>query len=620
MAFSDVSKSAGHPRWLGWKVLALLRGHRLAAAGLALLITLTAAADIAVAFITRGVIDGVIRALQTRATNALQSLLLAASAIFLLTVLTRVVRSFYNYRLFRLISRTEDDVKSAAFANFLKLDTDYQSSVNTGEVIGAFDRGATAIFVILYEILGQNLLPSLLVLTGVLGTLLMKNPWMAAIVFLPLPAYAFCIGRLSNRMHRLEFLISHSFERVTKESFDIASNVRAVKKFAREENEARTQRRLINRARTKQYSGERLWALIENVQSLFSTAGRVGVIAFGGYLVLSHRISVGEYVLFIALQDMVYVPISQLSILLPKLRRNLSRAERLFEILEQQRKIKDAPDAITLTGPDRHVRFENLSFLYNGMDSATLRDVNIDVPAGSTVALIGPSGSGKSTLMNLLQRLYDPKAGRISIDGLDIRNLTQKSLREQIAVVPQEVELFSRSILENIGYGRDNVTRMEVEQAARVAQAHHFIMQCDKGYDTQVGERGMKLSGGERQRIGIARAIVRDPKILILDEATSHLDNESERLIQAAMEEVTRNRTCFIIAHRLSTVRKADMVVVFANNTIEAVGTHDELWQKSPTYRQLYGIHVAEPVRSNIAAAHQDASAIKEAPLLAAVS
>ncbi len=598
----------------------MLRRHRLAVSGLAMLITLTAAADIAIPFVTRGVIDGVIRALQHHSTTALQSLLLAAGAILGLTVVTRVVRSFYNYRLFCLISRAEDEVKNAAFANFLKLDTDYQNNVNTGEVIGAFDRGATAIFVILYEILGQNLLPSLLVLTGVLGTLLLKNGWMAAIVFLPLPAYAFCIGRLSHRMHRMEFLISHSFERVTKESFDIASNVRAVKKFGREDNEARMQRRLIDRARTKQYSGERLWALIENVQSLFSTVGRVGVIAFGGYLVLSRRISVGEYVLFISLQDMVYAPISQLSILLPKLRRNLSRAERIFEILEQPRKIEDARDAVALNGPERQVRFENLSFLYTGADSATLRDVNIDVPAGATVALIGPSGSGKSTLMNLLQRLYDPQGGRISLDGFDLRNLTQKSLREQIAVVPQEVELFSRSILENIGYGRDCVSRSEVEQAARVAQAHDFIMRCDKGYDTQVGERGMKLSGGERQRIGIARAIVRDPKILILDEATSHLDNESERLIQAAMEEVTRNRTCFIVAHRLSTVRKADMVVVFASNTIEAVGTHDELWQQSPTYRQLYGIHVAEPVRTNVLAVQESASGVEEVPVLAAVS
>jgi ABC-type multidrug transport system fused ATPase/permease subunit len=568
----------------------------------------TAALDIAVPFITRGVIDGVVRSLQFAKPDALRSLLLAAGAILGITVVTRVLRSVYNYRLFRVISVAEDQVKNAAFANFLSLDTEYHGNVNTGEVIGALDRGGTASFVILYEIFGQNLLPPTLVLLGVLTALLMKNAWIAAIVFLPLPAYAIAVGRLSGRMHRLEYLISHSFERVTKESFDIASNVRVVKKFSRERQEARKQRDLLYRARTHHYSGERLWAFIENVQSLFSTAGRVGVIALGGFLVLTHRCTVGEYVLFIAMQDMVYGPISQLSIILPKLRRNLSRAERMFEILEQGRKVCDVPHAKQLTGPGRSVKFCNLSFKYAGAEQWTLRDVNFEIPAGSTVALIGPSGSGKSTLMNLLQRLYDPQAGSVLIDGEDIRLMSQSSLREQISVVPQEVELFSRSILENIGYGKDQVERAEVERAAQMAQAHEFIMRCEDGYDTQVGERGMKLSGGERQRIGIARAIVRDPKILILDEATSHLDNESERLIQVAMEKITKGRTCFIIAHRLSTVRKADIVVVFNHNTVEAVGTHEELWHSSPTYRKLHGIHVAEmPKRPAASVAEQEA-------------
>lgn len=603
MPSSVLSKSGGKPKWLGWKVLALLRPHRWTVAALASLLCVTASAEIAVPFITRNVIDSVITSLQgAGGSHSLRFLALAAGAILALTVFTRVLRSVYNYRLFCLISHAEDEVKNAAFTNFLRLDTEYQNGVNTGEVIGSLDRGATSIFIILYEILGQNLLPSLLVLTGVLTALASRNPWIAIIVSLPLPAYAISISRLSGRMHRLEFLISHSFERVSKESFDIASNARAVKKFGCEDRESATQRRLLYRARSKHYAGERLWALIENVQALFSTAGRVGVIAFGGYLVLTHRISVGEYVLFISLQDMVYTPISQLSILMPKLRRNLSRAERIFEIYETRREVSDSPGALSLTGPQRNVEFENLSFAYRGAEEPTLRNVTVDIHAGCTVALIGPSGSGKSTLMNLLQRLYDPQQGRITIDGADIRSFSQKSLREQIAVVPQEVELFSRSIAENIGYGRDHITRQEIERAARMAQAHDFILKCEKGYDTQVGERGTKLSGGERQRIGIARALVRDPKILILDEATSHLDNESERLIQLAMGDITKGRTCFIIAHRLSTVRNADKVVVFANNTIEAVGTHEDLWKSSPTYRKLHSIHIAETESSPVQA------------------
>jgi ABC-type multidrug transport system fused ATPase/permease subunit len=240
------------------------------------------------------------------------------------------------------------------------------------------------------------------------------------------------------------------------------------------------------------------------------------------------------------------------------------------------------------------VKFKNVSFRYPGTERWTLQDVNLSVPAGSTVALIGASGSGKSTLMNLMLRLYDPQEGSITVDGMDLRDVTQESLREQIAVVPQEVELFSRSILENIRYGLDHVSRAGVEEAARMAQAHDFISRCDRGYDSPAGERGAKLSGGERQRIGIARAVLRNPKILILDEATSHLDNESERLIQLALDGLTRERTCFVIAHRLSTVHKADLVVVFAEGGIEAIGTHQELWERSPTYRKLHGVPVPQ--------------------------
>jgi len=584
-------------QWLGWRIIHLLGCHRATVVGLGLLIIVASALDIAVPFITRGLIDGIIQAVQRHSPGSLQdalgTLAEAAAAIFAVTAVTRVLRSFYNYRLFLTASACEDKVKNEAFANFLRLDTEYHGQINTGEVIGALDRGGTATFVVLSEIFGQNLLPPILVLIGVLISLLAKNVLIAGIVFLPLPVYVLTIGRLSSRMQKLETKVSKAFETVSKESYDIASNVRLVKKFCQEGPEAGTQLRLMGVAREHQFRGERLWAIIENVQSFISTAGRVGVITLGGYLVLSHRCTVGEYVLFIALQDMVYGPISQLSIILPKLRRNLSRAERLFEILDARPAIQDAPDAEFLPATGQAVEFRNVAFSYNDCEDPTLRDVNFTVPSGSTVALIGPSGSGKSTLMNLLQRLYDPQSGNILIGGKDLRDITQESLREQIAVVPQEVDLFSRSILENIGY-ESNVKPADVERAARMAQAHDFIERCADGYDTSVGERGLRLSGGERQRLGIARAIVRDPKILILDEATSALDNESERLIQLALEKLIRNRTCFIIAHRLSTVRKADIVVVFAAGTIEAIGTHEELWHSSPTYRKLHQLHVAE--------------------------
>ncbi len=582
------------PGRLAWKIVCLLRKRRRTAIGLALLILLASGLDIAVPFLTKGLIDKIMHSFGTQSSDSVRTLATAAAAIFAATAATRLLRSFYNYRLVLAGSQAEDEAKNAAFANFLRLDTEFHSKVNTGEIVGALDRGGTAIFVILNEILGQNLVPPLLIATGVITSLLAKNVWIALIVFAPLPAYLLAISRLGGRMQGVEQEVSRAFENVTKESYDISSNVRLVKKFGRETQEAHTQFELLRFARTKHHKAERLWAFTENIQSFIATAGRVGVIALGGFFVLTQRCTIGDYVLFIAMQDMIYGPISALSVILPKLRRNLSRAERLFEILEERPRVLDSPQATALKPIEHSVEFRNLSFRYAGTDRWALKNVDLQIPAGSTVALIGFSGSGKSTLMNLLQRLYDPQQGSIVIDGRDIRDVTQESLREQISVVPQEIDLFSRSVLANISYGCEGVSPEEVEQAARMAQAHEFIERCEDKYHTAVGERGAKLSGGERQRVGIARAIARNPKILILDEATSHLDNESERLIQVAMENVTRGRTSFIIAHRLSTVRKADIVVVFKEGEVEAVGTHEQLWIGSPTYRKLHGIHVAD--------------------------
>ncbi|MBV8864939.1 MAG: ABC transporter ATP-binding protein [Acidobacteriaceae bacterium] len=597
--------SASNQGRLGWKVVGLLREHRRTAISLGLLILLASALEIAVPFLTKGLIDKIMHSFGTKSSDAGRTLGMAAVAIFAAVAATRLLRSFYNYRLVLAASQTEDEVKNAAFANFLRLDTEFHVRVNSGEIVGALDRGGTAIFVILNEILGQNLIPPLLIATGVMASLLAKNLWIALVVFAPLPAYLLAISRLGNRMQGVEQEVSRAFENVTKESYDISSNVRLIKKFGRESQEADTQFGLLRVARAKHHHAERLWAFTENIQSFIATAGRVGVIALGGFFVLTRRCTMGDYVLFIAMQDMIYVPISQLSVIVPKLRRNLSRAERLFEILEEKARICNSPRATLLKPVERSVEFRNLSFRYAGTDHWALKNINLRVSAGSTVALIGMSGSGKSTLMNLLQRLYDPQQGGVLVDGEDIRNVTQESLRDQIAVVPQEIDLFSRSVLANIGYGRDGISLSDVEEAARLAQAHEFIERCDDKYQTEVGERGAKLSGGERQRIGIARAIARNPRILILDEATSHLDNESERLIQVAMESVTRGRTSFIIAHRLSTIRQADMVVVFSEGTVEAVGTHDQLWSSSPTYRKLYGIHVADHPGPKVAPAQE---------------
>ncbi len=519
------------------------------------------------------------------------TLFASLGAVFVSVAATRMLRSVYNYNLFKTVTATEDEVKLAAFENFLHFDMEALAETNSGQVMGCLDRGASAIYIILYEILGQNLIPPLIIFTGVFGALLFKSWVIALTVFLPLPIYILIVGRFSAPMLEIEQEVNEGFKRVGKEYYDIASNIPTVKKFSQERREAVLQRKLQLEARIPQYKAEQKWAVIENIQTMIATAGRVTVIGLGGWFVLQGRCTVGEYVLFIALQDMLFGPMGQLSILLPKLRRNLTRTEGLFEILDRKHNLKDAPNASTLQPLRGHVEFRDVAFRYAGAENWTLKNVNFTVPAGATVALIGRSGTGKTTFMNLLLRCYDPQQGSICIDGTDIRQVSQESLRKQIGIVPQEVDLFSRTIAENIAYGSPESAHEQIETAAQMALAHDFICRAEQRYQTTVGERGLKLSGGERQRIGIARAILRDPEILLLDEATSHLDTESERLIQRAMERVARDRTCFIIAHRLSTVRHADLVVVFTRDGIEAVGTHQDLMHQSPTYVRLHEMH-----------------------------
>lgn len=565
-----------------------------------------AALDIAVPFITQKLIDSLVQFFRVPSTAGfpIPVLVFSGAAILAATLSTRAIRSYYNYRLYQTSTKIEDETRCAAFENYLKLHPLYHRESNSGQVIGRIDRGASATFAILFDIFGQSLVPPLVVFAGIFTSLMFKNPVIACVVLLPVPLYLILVRRLTGRIYDVEQQVSQDFENVSKESYDIASNVLTVKKFSRERDEVETQRQLLFTARATQYRAERIWALIENVQTLIASLGRVAVIVLGGLFVLKGRCTVGEFVLFVTLQDMAYGPISALSIIFPKLRRNVSRAERLFDVIDERPKIVDKPGAPVLRPLRQSIEFRDVSFRYNDAAAWTLKNISLKVEAGSTVALVGRSGTGKTTFINLLMRSFEPQRGRVLIDGVDIRDVTEESLHRQIAVVPQEVDLFSRTVSENIAYGKPGATRSEIEQAARIALAHDFIVRSEEGYNTVVGERGMKLSGGERQRIGIARAILRNPRILILDEATSHLDTESEQIIQRATERVIKDRTAFIIAHRLSTVLHADTIVVFSGAGIEAVGTHDELLESSPTYRTLYELHLggtAEPVARKVA-------------------
>jgi len=289
---------------------------------------------------------------------------------------------------------------------------------------------------------------------------------------------------------------------------------------------------------------------------------------------------------------MLYRPIKGLSSLHLSLQQARAAADRLLEIFDSQPAVRNAPGAVALTGVRQAISFKNVSFRYG--EELILKEINLEVPCGTRLAIVGSSGAGKTTLVNLLPRFYDPTEGQILIDGCDLRTMTQESIRQQIGLVTQETFLFNDTVANNIAYGKPTATRAEIIAAARRAHAHEFVEQMPQGYDTLVGDNGVRLSGGQRQRVAIARALLKDPPILILDEATSALDSESERAVQAAMEELMEGRTVFVIAHRLSTVQRADRIIVLEQGRIVESGVHSELLQKGGIYKRLYDLQFSD--------------------------
>jgi subfamily B ATP-binding cassette protein MsbA len=368
---------------------------------------------------------------------------------------------------------------------------------------------------------------------------------------------------------------------------EMFTGIRIVKAFKMENEESMEFRNINSRFFKRIMQTVQAKALNTSTTEFIYSLGLAVIIIFGGYIVITNRATPGELGGFIAVTGfMILTSIKKLAKCYGKLQESLAGARRVFELLDQKPSITDHPDAVELKKIEKGIVFKNVNFSYDS--TLVLRDINLTADKGQIIAIVGESGAGKSTLLDLIPRFYEPLSGTIEIDGTDINLIKGDSLLEQIAIVSQQTFLFNRSLADNILYGRKDASFEEIEDAAKAANIHDFIIDLPKGYDTIVGEQGIKLSGGQRQRVTIARAILKDAPILILDEATSSLDSESEKLVQEALDYLMKSKTTFVIAHRLSTIRHANRIIVLKSGSIVESGTHDELLGKEGEYKKLY--------------------------------
>jgi ATP-binding cassette subfamily B protein len=413
------------------------------------------------------------------------------------------------------------------------------------------------------------------------------NPRLGLLAIVAMPLLAVQSIRFGRVFRPLSAQIQKQLAVLTTRVEQNLRGARVIKTFAQEDAEIERFAQENERWLDLSTTSARLQSVNMPRLNLIANLSTVVILWYGGTLVMDQQLTLGELVAFTTYVAQLISPVRFLGMILPAISMASASAERIFEILDSVPDVCDLPGAPALALREGHVRFENVSFSY-GRHSDVLKEITFEAQPNQVIALLGPTGSGKTTVVNLIPRFYDPSQGRIEIDGTDIRGVTVNSLRAQIGMVLQETTLFAATIRENISFGKPDATQEEIEAAAKAAQAHEFILHMQSGYETRVGERGVTLSGGQKQRLAIARALLTDPRILILDDATSSVDTETEHLIQMALDRVMQNRTTFVIAHRLSTVQRADLILLLEKGRIVARGKHADLLKSSPLYNSIY--------------------------------
>ncbi|KZD11032.1 ABC transporter ATP-binding protein [Oceanibaculum pacificum] len=509
-----------------------------------------------------------------------------------LVLATFVIKGLANYGqqvvMEGVTQRIVADVRKRLFAHLMHADLGFFHRTSTGALISRMMNDVA----LLHMAVGKTLTgfgKDLLTLMALVGVMFYQDWQLALAAFFAFPTAILPIARIGKRMRKVSGNAQSEVSRLTTHLDEVFQGVRHVKAYTTEEYEIQRGAKLTDTVATLGVKAARIRGLSHPIMETLGGLAIVVVIGYGGYQVIEGARTTGSFFSFIVALMLAYEPMKRLVALNANLQEGLAAAHRIFDTLDAKPDIVERPDATVLAVTEGRVELEHVDFSYE-KDIPALSDVTLTVPAGKMAALVGLSGAGKTTVLNLIPRFFDVDGGRITIDGHDIRDVTLKSLRGNIALVSQEVTLFDDTIRANIAYGTPDATEEQIVAAARNAAADDFIRELAEGYDTIVGERGVKLSGGQRQRIAIARAMLKDAPILLLDEATSALDTQSERLVQAALKILMEGRTSIVIAHRLSTIIDADIIFVMDEGRVVEHGSHAELLQKGGLYARLHGL------------------------------
>lgn len=520
----------------------------------------------------------------------LQQILRIAVLLAVLLVIDCYSRFFIGNYGHVMGAKMEYDMRAEIFAHMQKLSFSFYDDAKVGQLMSRITSDLFDITELLHH--GpENIILSLLKITGALIILCQINGWLTLAAFIVLP-FMFLFAFFLNRKMRSAFRRNReTIAQINAQIEDNLSGIRVVKSFANEAVEREKFREGNDGFLSAKKNSYRYMGSFQAGVGVFTTLTQVNVIIVGSVLIARQTVNISDLITFLLYIGVFTEPIRTLVDFTEQFQNGYSGFVRFREIMDIEPDIQDTDGAVELEEVRGDITFEHVSFRYKEDADKVLRNVNLEMPAGSYVALVGSSGAGKTTLCSLIPRFYDVTGGKIRIDGKDIRSIQLQSLRSHIGIVQQDVYLFAGTIFENIAYGKRGATKEKVIEAAKNANAHDFIMSFPDGYDTDIGQRGIKLSGGQKQRLSIARVFLKNPPILIFDEATSALDNESEKVVQESLERLAKNRTTLVIAHRLTTIQNAERILVLTEDGIAESGTHQELLAQGGIYERLYHMH-----------------------------